>query len=71
MENLAYVCAPAQGGRHDNGRTTWGHSMVVDPWGQVLAAREEAGAGVVLADLDAARLAQVRAQLPALEHRVL
>jgi deaminated glutathione amidase len=71
VENLAYVCAPAQGGRHDNGRTTWGHSMVVDPWGQVLAMREESGAGVVLADLDAARLAQVRTQLPALEHRVL
>ncbi len=71
VENLAYVCAPAQGGRHDNGRTTWGHSMVVDPWGQVVAVREEPGAGVVLADIDAARLAQVRAQLPALEHRVL
>ena len=70
VENLAYVIAPAQGGRHENGRRTWGHSMIVDPWGVVLAQREE-GPGVVLADLDTARLARVRAQLPALEHRVL
>jgi nitrilase len=71
VENLAYVCAPAQGGRHENGRRTWGHSMVVDPWGSVLAVRAEEGAGVVLADISAERLAQVRKQLPALEHRIL
>lgn len=71
VENLAYVCAPAQGGRHENGRRTWGHSMVVDPWGAVLGERAQDGPGVVLADLDAERLAQVRGQLPALEHRVL
>jgi deaminated glutathione amidase len=70
IENLAYVLAPAQGGTHENGRRTWGHSMVVDPWGAVLAQREE-GAGLVLAHLDGERLAQVRRQLPALEHRVL
>lgn len=70
VENLAWVIAPAQGGTHENGRRTWGHSMVVDPWGVVLAQRDT-GAGVVLAQLDATRLAQVRAQLPALEHRVL
>ncbi len=70
VENLAYVVAPAQGGVHENGRRTWGHSMVVDPWGVVLAQQAE-GAGVVLADLDAGRLAQLRVQLPALEHRVL
>jgi nitrilase len=71
VENLAYVAAPAQGGRHDNGRRTWGHSMVVGPWGEVLSVREQEGPGVVLADLDAARIAQVRRQLPALDHRVL
>jgi deaminated glutathione amidase len=71
VENLAYVCAPAQGGRHESGRRTWGHSMVVDPWGSVLAVRAEEGSGIVLADLDAARLGEVRTQLPALEHRVL
>jgi deaminated glutathione amidase len=70
VENLAFVVAPAQGGEHENGRRTWGHSMVVDPWGTVLAQRE-VGAGVVTADLDAARQAQLREQLPALEHRVL
>jgi nitrilase len=71
VENLAYVVAPAQGGEHENGRRTWGHSMVVDPWGQVLAQQAEPGAAVVLADVDRERLAQVRQQLPALEHRVL
>ena len=71
IENLAYVAAPAQGGRHDNGRRTWGHTMVVDPWGVVLAERVDDGPGVVLAELAPARLAEVRTQLPALAHRVL
>ena len=70
IENLAYVMAPAQGGLHENGRRTWGHSMVVDPWGLILGERAE-GAGVVFAEADAARLAECRLQLPALEHRVL
>ena len=70
IENLAYVVAPAQGGTHENGRRTWGHSLVVDPWGEVLA-RQDEGEAVVVADIDRARLAQVRTQLPALEHRVL
>ena len=70
IENLAYVVAPAQGGLHENGRRTWGHSMVVDPWGEILAQQAE-GPGVVVATLERERLAQLRAQLPALEHRVL
>ena len=70
IENLAFVAAAAQGGVHDNGRRTWGQSMLVDPWGAVLAQRAE-GAGVVLAELDAQRLHELRAQLPALAHRVL
>jgi len=70
VENQCYVIAPAQGGLHETGRRTWGHSMVVDPWGEVLAVREE-GEGVVLAELDPARIAEVRMQLPALEHRRL
>ncbi len=70
VENQCYVIAPAQGGRHENGRRTWGHSMVVDPWGEVLAVQPE-GEGIVLAELDLQRLAQVRAQLPALNHRLL
>jgi len=68
VENQCYVIAPAQGGLHENGRRTFGHSLVVDPWGEVLAMREE-GEGVVLATLDPARIAQVRMQLPALTHR--
>jgi len=68
VENQCYVIAPAQGGVHENGRRTFGHSMVVDPWGEVLACRDE-GAGVVLAELDPARIQAVRQQLPALAHR--
>ncbi len=70
VENQCYLIAPAQGGRHENGRRTWGHSMIVDPWGEVLAVRPE-GEGVVLAELDPARIAEVRSQLPALTHRRL
>lgn len=70
VENLAYVVAPAQGGLHENGRRTWGHSMQVDPWGVVLSERDE-GDGVDVVDLTLERLQQVRLQLPALEHRVL
>jgi len=70
VENLSAVIAAAQGGLHENGRRTWGHSMVVDAWGQVLAQRAE-GAGVVLAELDWAALQARRQQLPALEHRRL
>ena len=68
VENQAYVIAPAQGGRHENGRRTWGHSMIVDPWGVVLACLAE-GEGVVSAELDRARIADVRRRLPALAHR--
>ena len=68
VENLAYVVASAQGGRHDNGRRTWGHSMIVDPWGEVLA-MQSTGEGVVCAELDAQCIAEHRASLPALAHR--
>jgi len=70
IENLCGVIAAAQGGLHENGRRTWGQSMVVNSWGTVLAERAE-GAGVVLAELDPAALAARRGQLPALQHRVL
>ncbi|NQW94172.1 MAG: carbon-nitrogen hydrolase family protein [Polaromonas sp.] len=70
IENLAYVLAAAQGGLHDNQRRTWGHSMVVDAWGHVLASQAE-GLGVVLADIDKTALAARRTQLPALGHRSL
>ncbi len=70
IENLSYVAAAAQGGVHPSGRRTWGQSMVVDPWGAVLAQQAQEP-GVVLADCDAALLARCRSQLPALQHRLL
>jgi len=69
IENQCYVVAAAQGGTHENGRRTFGHSLVVDPWGEVVACRSEEGEGVVIAELSAERIAGVRRQLPALEHR--
>ncbi|MCX8145866.1 MAG: carbon-nitrogen hydrolase family protein [Azovibrio sp.] len=70
IENQCYVLAAGQGGQHANGRRTYGHSMIVDPWGEVLDVKAH-GPGVVLAELDHARLAAVRRQLPALQHRKL
>ena len=70
IENQCYVLAPAQGGQHANGRRTWGHSMLIDPWGVVVDMLEE-GEGFVIGEVDAERLAQVRTQLPALAHRRL
>ncbi len=70
VENQCYVLAAAQGGKHENGRSTWGHSVLIDPWGETVAVREE-GAGVVAGPIDAARIADVRQSLPAWRHRVL
>jgi predicted amidohydrolase len=70
IENLCHVMAPAQGGVHASGRRTFGHSLVIDPWGVVMAVQPE-GTGVVMAELDLARQALLRRQLPALSHRVL
>lgn len=70
IENLCYVLAPAQGGLHENGRATFGHSMLIDPWGIVLANRPE-GPGVVFGDIDPQVIARCRASLPALAHRVM
>lgn len=70
VENQCYVMAPAQGGRHPTGRLTYGNSMIVDPWGDVLT-RLDKGDGVIVAELDAARVAEVRSMLPALQHRKL
>lgn len=70
VENFAYVVAAAQGGRHASGRETYGHSMIVDPWGQI-AAQRETGVGVAIADCDRARQADIRARLSSLHHRRL
>ena len=59
IENLAYVVAPAQYGTHSNGRNTYGHTMIVDPWGNVMASKEY-GEGVVVAEVDLVELARLR-----------
>lgn len=69
VENLCYVVAPAQSGRHDNGRETWGDSMIVDPWGTVLARVAEPGPGVAVAGIDRMLQQDLRERFPALSHR--
>jgi predicted amidohydrolase len=67
IENGCFVFAAAQGGKHENGRETFGHSLVVDPWGRILA---EGGTepGVVLAEIDPAEVVAARAKIPSLQH---
>ncbi|HEX7029848.1 MAG TPA: carbon-nitrogen hydrolase family protein [Gammaproteobacteria bacterium] len=69
VENLAYVVAAAQGGFHANGRETFGDSMIVDPWGGILARRRENGSGIVTANIDLERQRQLRRTFPVLDHR--
>jgi deaminated glutathione amidase len=70
IENLCGLIAPAQWGVHPNGRATYGDSMIIDHWGQVLARMPE-GTGCVVADIDTAGRMEARARFPALEHRVI
>jgi deaminated glutathione amidase len=70
VENQCYLLAAAQGGIHPGGRRTYGHSMLVDPWGEVIKRHAE-GPGVVVGDVDPVRIAEVRAKLPAVLNRVL
>ncbi len=70
VENMSYVIAADQGGTHVNGRQTWGHSMIIDPWGQIIA-QVESGPGFACADLDFEQLGQLRQRFPALSHRRL
>jgi predicted amidohydrolase len=67
VENGSFVFAAAQGGKHENGRETFGHSLIVDPWGRILA---EGGSepGVVMADIDLAEVAKARSRIPSLQH---
>lgn len=71
VENLCYVLAAAQGGQHENGRETYGDSLIVDPWGQVLARVSEPGPGVALAEIDLTLQAELRTRFPVLSHRRL
>lgn len=68
IENGAYVVAPAQVGVHSNGRRTYGHSMIVDPWGKILA-EEKTGEGLLVAEIDLNYLRQIRDKLPMVQHR--
>lgn len=70
IENLCYVLAPNQGGMHNNGRHTYGHSMVIEPWGNIINQNKN-GAGIIVADIDLLRLRQLRQQFPCHEHHVL
>ena len=68
VENLCYVIASNQGGTHVNERETWGHSMIVDPWGTILASVEK-GAGVAIAEINLEKQTKLRKMFPALDHR--
>ncbi len=68
IENLCYVIAPNQGGFHLNGRQTFGHSMIIDPWGTVLTC-QKSGGGFVSAEIDLEKLEKMRTAFPALQHR--
>lgn len=70
IENLCYVVAPAQAGRHEGGRETYGDSLIVDPWGEVLA-RLPTGNGVVVHEINRQRLTMLRSDFPALQHSTL
>lgn len=70
IENLAYVLAPNQGGLHQNGRLTYGHSMIIEPWGGIIAQQAE-HPGLVIADIDLQRVQQLRQQFPSVDHHVL
>lgn len=69
VEASAYVLSAAQAGRHEDGRETYGHSLAIDPWGEILLDMGGETAGLGFADLDPARIAEVRAQLPSLANR--
>jgi len=67
IENAAYIFAPAMCGEHAGNRQTYGHALIVDPWGEVLADAGD-GPGIVYADIDPARVARIRSMMPSLQH---
>jgi len=68
IETGAFVISAAQGGRHEDGRETYGHSLIVDPWGRVLADAGGDEPGIILAEIDLAQVAEARARIPSLQH---
>lgn len=71
VENFCYVIGAGQGGMHEGGRETYGHSLIVEPWGTVVAERKEPGAGIIYADIDLKRLHDIRKSIPITEHQVV
>jgi predicted amidohydrolase len=67
IETGCFVIAAAQGGKHENGRHTFGHSVIVDPWGNIIAEAGDAP-GVIVADIDPNKVAEARSRVPALNH---
>ncbi|MEQ8266891.1 MAG: carbon-nitrogen hydrolase family protein [Parvibaculum sp.] len=68
VETGCFVFAPAQGGKHECGRETYGHSLIVAPWGEIIAEADHAEPGIILAEIDTARIAQARGRVPSLGH---
>jgi predicted amidohydrolase len=68
IENGAFILAPAQGGSHEDGRTTWGHSLAVDPWGRIVAQATDDEPGVIMADLDLEQVRTTRQAIPSLKN---
>jgi predicted amidohydrolase len=68
IETGSFMISAAQGGHHEDGRDTYGHSLIVDPWGRILADADGAEPGVILAEIDLARVADARARIPTLQH---
>ncbi|NCT56533.1 MAG: carbon-nitrogen hydrolase family protein [Legionella sp.] len=70
IENMSYILASNQGGLHANGRETYGHSLIVDPWGKILSEKQQ-GSGLIFAEIDLNYLHERRAAFPCLDHRIL
>ncbi|MCC5913690.1 MAG: hypothetical protein JJU46_04875 [Balneolaceae bacterium] len=70
MENQCYVIAPAQTGIHGGRRETWGHSLIIDPWGTILVDGGDQP-GVAIAEINPGKITEVRRKVPSLEHRVM
>ena len=68
IETGAYILAPAQGGSHEDGRKTWGHSQIIDPWGEVLAELSHDEPGFMTAEIDLEKVEEARRRIPAWQH---